>query len=393
MFLGAHLSADLVSCDGSHNSLANISHKILGGRFVCGSGDGKCWYYFDGTLWKEDNGCVRLRHELSTTVREQFTMAMHHAANMQSAYDMQSGSDARATKSACEKLLSIAFNLRNKSFKDALLVEMREYFYDEAFMDSLDVNPNLLAFNNGVWQLREKAFRPATAQDRVSLSVGYDYIPTPNVELYAKMQRYWEQLHPGEGCRDYVKRTLARQLYGDVGANLFHIHAGRCGSAGNGKSTMWEVVKVSCGDYVRKFDVSHLTAKQRPEMGKPQPVFGTWRGRRLLYCAEPNNDEAIHSGILKDMTGGECMQYMMLYCNHIFRFRPQYKVHMMCNDAPPFQGGDNGNKRRFRKVDYVSKYVDAADVDESANRYLRDDAFIQGIRDIPAARMEFLRVL
>jgi hypothetical protein len=44
---------------------------------VCGSGDRKYSYRFDGALWREDDNCVALRRELSTTVREKFTAALH----------------------------------------------------------------------------------------------------------------------------------------------------------------------------------------------------------------------------------------------------------------------------------------------------------------------------
>ena len=396
-FVGSRMNAELMACDGSHNSVAAVAYKILGHLFVCGSGDGKYWYSFNGTLWCEDVGTLAMRRELSTTVREHFTAAMHRQANSLSIDDMQSDTSAttatRANKASCEKLLGIAFNLRNKSFKDAVMVELREFFYKPDFVATLDSDPNLLAFSNGVWDLCEKAFRPASPEDRLSLSVGYDYVPIVDDAKYAKMQAYWAQLQPEPAARTYVVSTLARQLYGDVGANLLHIHAGHRGSAGNGKSTLWEVIEVSLGDYVRKFDVAHLTAKQRPEMGKPQPTFGTWRGRRLLYCAEPNDDEAINSGIMKDMTGGECVQYRLLHSNEIVQFRPQFKVHLMCNDAPPFQGGDRGNQRRLRKVDYLSRFVEADEVDEDARLFLRDDTFIQAVRDDTAWRMEFLRVL
>jgi phage/plasmid-associated DNA primase len=101
-----------------------------------------------------------------------------------------------------------------------------------------------------------------------------------------------------------------------------------------------------------------VTTKQRADPGKPMPEFARWKGARVLYCSEPTHDDVLHSGILKDMTGGEQIVYRLLFSNAISCYRPMHKLHMMCNDKPKVNGGDSGVVRRVRVVEYNSQFVD-----------------------------------
>lgn len=391
--------ADIKDSNGSHNDVARIAAKLLVGLCVCATANGKLWYTFDGTLWREDPEAIKVRHELSTTVRTQFMATLSKVSAQLTAEDLQSQSGSssqtatRESRARTERMLVVATKLQDAGFKDAVLKEMREYLFDPRFLRSLDSNPNLLAFENGVWELRERRFRAALPEDRLSLSVGYPYSWVVDNVLRARAEAYLAALHPDDGQRDYVVRSFARQLFGDSGQELFHVHAGHLASASNGKTKFFETLELCGGGYVRKFGVEMLTAKQRVDPGKPMPEFEKWRGVRVLYCSEPNHDDQLNSGIMKDLTGGEVITYRLLHSNDVQQFRPQFKMHVMTNDAPTIDGGDSGVKRRVRKVDYASRFVDSADADPSQHIYPRDPSIIQAFKDNVPMRMEFLRLL
>ena len=144
---------------------------------------------------------------------------------------------------------------------------------------------------------------------------------------------------------------------------------------------------------MRKFGVEILTSKDRIEPGKPMPEFGTWRGTRILYCTEPNQDEKLHTGVLKDITGGEIIQFRNLFSNEIQKFRPQFKVHLMCNDTPTVDGSDSGVKRRIRKIDYISRFGDPCDEDVGNFIFARDDALIQAFQERVDVKLAFFHDL
>lgn len=384
----------IIDCNGSHNEVAAIAHKLLKGKYVwvCN----KIWYEFNGNLWKEDKETIHLRHELSTTVRLQFMHTLHRVheraaeARLERYSDRSSSSRKTESQVTCEKLLGIAYKLQDEGFKDQVVRAMREYFADTGFFKKLDSKQHLLAFNNGVWDFTTNEFRPAQPDDYVSLSTGYDYQEGVD-DTYAEMVKtYFEKLHPVQEQREYVLKTIARQLYGDNGNELFHIHAGFQGAAGNGKTKFFEVLELCLGDYVRKFPIQILTAKNREEAGKPQPEYQYWRGRRILYCTEPKDDDLLHSGIMKDLTGGEQILYRLLYSNDVEVFRPQYKMHIMCNMPPKIDGSDEGVRRRIRKIDYISRFVDAELVDEANHYYARDVRFFELLKNDVCMKMEVL---
>jgi len=382
---------DIKDCNGTHNSIASITYKILKNNFICATANGKLWYEFNGSLWKEDKEGVNLRHELSTTVRQQYIYAYHTFQKKLSIDDMQSnGSNNKKNHS---EMLTIAMKLQDANFKDNIMKEMREYFYDGEFLKKLDGYTHLIGFTNGVWDFTIQNFRQAKPDDYISLHVGYDYIPEKNLDYTKMVEDYLIKLHPVEEQRDYLIQTIARQLYGDNGNELFHIHAGYLKSAGNGKTKFWESIECCTGDYTRKFPVQVLTTKMREEAGKPAPEYQYWKGRRILYCTEPNEDEVLHSGIMKDLTGGEKILYRLLYSNDIHDFRPQFKMHIMCNGPPKVDGSDEGVRRRIRKIDYISKFVDSEFVDESKYCFRKDSTFIDEIKKNNALKMEFLRFL
>ena len=385
---------DIKNCNGSHYSIANIIYKILKHKYVCATADGKLWYWFDGSLWKIDNSTLKIRHDISTFIYNYFINIMNKVAV--SVIDDSVSSTSTSVdkiKKDCERLLKISFKLCDSAFKDSLMKEMREFFYNENFLNKLDDNPNLIGFNNGVYCLKENLFRSAYPEDYISYSVGYDYIHDVNIDLRNIVIKYFEKLHPDENQRKYVLLMLAKQLYGDSGNELFHIHAGYNCSASNGKTIHFLILELCFCDYVLKIPVEIFVVKQRSEAGRPKPEMSLWRAKRILYCTEPNHDDKLNSGILKELTGGEIISYRMLYSNDIHKFKPMYKIAIMCNDPPLVEGGDEGIKRRIRKIDYISKFVDAELVDETNFCYQKDSNFISQFKDNDALKMEFARYI
>ena len=147
-------------------------------------------------------------------------------------------------KSTEERLTGIARKLQDSCFKSKIVSEMIEYMYDNKFCDNLDSKPHLLAFTNGVWDLSTSCFRQAKSEDLLSLSVGYDFVDGRDEERRQCVIDYWKSLHPDQEQREYVIKTFSRQLFGDNGLDLFHIHSGSQGTASNGKTNFFEVLEM-----------------------------------------------------------------------------------------------------------------------------------------------------
>ena len=379
------IQKEILKCNGSTHSIAKIVHSILSKQFVCATSCGSLWYYFNGSIWLIDKGCIKLRIEkLSDEIKNHFIRTYMNIISY-------NGNTSENTKQ--KLLLKIIMDLEDITYKEKLIKELRDHFYDDNFLSDLDSDPNIIAFTNGVWDLSRKIFRSTTPEDKVSMTVGYPYSPDINIEARNYIIEYLEQLHPNEDQRTYLLKTLARQLYGDSGAELLHIHAGYNGSAGNGKTKFFEILQYVLGDYIYKFPVTELTLKNRLEPHKPVPEYSYWRGKRILYCSEPNTDNSINSGVMKEFTGGEHVSYRLLFSNSVHQFKPMYKMHIMCNDPPLIDGSDCGVKRRIRKIDYISHFVSHQNVDIQNHYYLMDIQFSEKFKQDINYRREFLRYI
>jgi putative DNA primase/helicase len=384
-------------CDLTHNAVAEVASRLLKGLFICASSESKLWYRFTGSLWAEDKSGVSVHHALASTVRQVFIQTIQKMrARMRESEDGTStgGSKMLVLDSGIQRLTSITKKLQNDGFKTAVVKVMREYMYEPHFMDLLDSNYDLIGFENGVFCLASCTFRNSTPEDMVSLSVGYSYNSCPtDPDIQEIVDTYFAQLHPDPEQRDYVIRMFARQLLGDSGMNLVHVHAGVAGSGANGKTSFFQVLGHVLGQYVNKFGVELLTAKERPSPGKPMPEFANWKGRRIIYCTEPTCDERLNSGVLKDLSGSELISYRLLYSNDVQTFKPQFKIHLLTNDAPRLESGDQGISRRVRKIDYVSRFVPAADVDVSNHRYPMDETLLRRVEKEPAVKLAFMKTI
>ena len=85
--------------------------------------------------------------------------------------------------------------------------------------------------------------------------------------------------------------------------------------------------------------------------------------------------------------------YRQCHANDVQQFRPQFKLHVMCNDAPQIDGSDSGVRRRIRRIDYISRFVDASEADPARHMYPRDAALIESFKTDVALKREFLRSL
>ena len=72
---------------------------------------------------------------------------------------------------------------------------------------------------------------------------------------------------------------------------------------------------------------------------------------------EPDKNEEIHVGFMKQLTGGDKLKARGLHKDPI-EFKPQIKVVMCCNVLPRVSDNDDGTWRRIRVIEFISSFVD-----------------------------------
>ncbi|KAJ3054384.1 hypothetical protein HK102_011530 [Quaeritorhiza haematococci] len=84
----------------------------------------------------------------------------------------------------------------------------------EDFADNLDKNRDLLAFNNGVYDLKKGAFRAAEPEDYLTITVGYDFEAKRDAVVEAKIHDFLDKVFPNPEIKKYTLKFLASTLAG-----------------------------------------------------------------------------------------------------------------------------------------------------------------------------------
>lgn len=379
-----------VSSSGSHADVANVIYHYFKDCFVCANIKDNNWFYFNehiGGRWEETEVGHVLRSRLSNEIVDLY----NHFGNIYKEKAQEVADDEDAAKLQDDKhtkCLKIQIQLKDSSYKDKVMKECKEYFYDKSFEEKLNDQKNLIGFENGIYDLNKSIFREGLPSDYISLSTGIKLPVVPSDmpinledlqdlsssiedydELNNELDDFLEKVFPIESVREYTMRFLSSCLSGEIREEKFYFWTG---SGGNGKSKLIELIDFALGDYSRSMDVAFLTTK-RGSSSSASPELENIKSARFVYMSEPEKSDIIYVGKLKQMTGGDKMTTRALF-KGTTQFKPQFKIILMCNDLPQLGGNDGGIWRRIEVVKYLAKFTDNVNhVDHKRYQYLADN--------------------
>tara|TARA_Y100001970_G_C14232159_1_gene859325 strand:+ start:1 stop:984 length:984 start_codon:yes stop_codon:yes gene_type:complete len=200
------------------------------------------------------------------------------------------------------------------------------------------------------------------------------------------MNDFIDKIVPIPSVKNYTLRFLSKCLSGENRDEGFYIWTG---TGGNGKSKLIDLMSMCMGDYACNLPIALLTQKRKAS-GSASPEMAVTKGKRLAVMQEPDVNETLNVGQMKEITGNDKITARGLY-KEPFEFTPQFKLICMCNDLPHIPSNDDGTWRRLEVVDFIARFVDyETDVDEDKHRYLKD----KGIKNkIPMWVIPFLAII
>lgn len=267
------------------------------------------------------------------------------------------------------KILDVIAKLNTTSFKDNVIKECKELFHDPTFTDHLDTNPDLLGFENGIYDLKQGIFRDGNPEDYITMSTGYNYKEyDPEDPNIPEIEDFMEKVFPDEDTRAYMLQDTSSYIDGHNFRQKIRIWSG---TGGNGKSIYQNLIKLAMGEYTCKLNISLLT-KKRPPSNVPQPDLMASMNKRWAYMDEPNENDKMNIGFLKELTGGDTITGRNLYDKKQTEFIPCFKLVLCCNKKPKGPTDDGGFARRLELVEYVSRFVYQPSTDNEFE-FLRDD--------------------
>lgn len=358
----------LDSLNATHHDIAHVVHHMFKHEFVCASSKKSVWYHFNNHKWNELDDAVELKKKISKEVINEY-LRLNAELSIKASQLDSSSYERELLEGRMKQVMKITTSLKTNSFKKSVISECAELFHVHKFDELLDTKVNLIGFENGVYDLEEGIFRNGLPEDYISFTTKIDYIPfDSDAEEIHEVNTFTEQVLPIEDVRRYVIRLLSSFLSGKVGHEKFHIWTG-CG--GNGKSKIIELFRSAFGEYCTTLPITIITEK-RARAEACNPSLAKTKGKRFACLQEPEKDEHINVGLMKELTGGDIVEARGLYKDPI-EFKPQFKPVLTCNDLPEIKASDRGTWRRVRVVNFPSKFVEEPSEDPNDFEFLIDE--------------------
>jgi P4 family phage/plasmid primase-like protien len=375
-------SSDMLakSLDCTHYGVALILYVKYKFHFVCSSIKHDTWWEYTNHRWKRMDKASSLRTKISTEIANDYMVL----SNLYKRRALANPAEKDELMEMYKKAKKCMLQTQQRGFKDNVIKEAADMFLVDDFESTLDKHTDLIGFENGVYDLSKGEFRDGCPDDLLTLSTKMDYIRLNESKYTNDVVDFLTKVVPEDDVRKYVMTLVSSFLSGKTGEQKFHIWTG---SGGNGKSKFIELIESTFGEYSVKVPVTLLTGK-RASSGAATPELSNCKGRRFLSFQEPEKEDKIHVGHMKELSGGDKIMARPMYLPPI-EFKPQFKMILACNDLPTIPSDDNGTWRRIRVVDFPSRFVDEPNPEEQ-NEY-KKDIYID--EKIPQWRQTFMSML
>lgn len=353
--------------------LAYVLRQMFKDKYVCVSyaNKGGIWYMFKNHRWEMDTG-ISLRLAMSKNLytfyenKRNIIDVEFHELNT----EQTTGDRCELLKEQMKIISSIMVKLKKTTDKNNILREAMELFFDKEFIKNMDTNPNLLCFNNGVVDFKNKIFRDGYPQDYITKTTGIDYneFNTDNSEMKRTSEdilSFMEKLFPIPELNRYMWDHLSSCLIGVNRNQTFNIYFG---SGSNGKSMLTDLMSATLGEYKGTVPVT-LVTRDRNTIGGTSSEVAQLKGIRYAAMQEPSKGAKLNEGVMKELTGGDPIQARALYAASE-TFVPQFNLIVCLNNLFDIESNDDGTWRRVRRVDFLSKFVD------NCEEYTDDTKFV-----------------
>jgi P4 family phage/plasmid primase-like protien len=387
----ANIEMALLNSSGTHDTIANMVLHMYREEFRCtppkkgATVSSFEWYQYEKHAWRSLMTWTTLRSRLGNQVRDIYLklesrLAAEEAATMDTT--------VKECKAAQKKnILKIEAQLQTTGFKECVMKEATDKFYDEDFLKQMNQDPTLVGFDNGILELRSPGadgrphvkFRPGRPDDCVSFQMGrgmvgldaipyIPYDPTNPSPEHLEVLDFFQKIYPDPILREYALTLYSACLEGANHEQKFYIMSG---SGGNGKSKIIDLMGKTFGEYQDSLSATALTRK-RADAGNANPEFIDLKAKRFVSMVEPEEGEKINTSLMKQLSGQDMLKVRGLYRGQegfIFTAR----IFMSCNELPAVSSMDNGTWRRLRVIPHVSTFVEEdKPTNPAANIHARD---------------------
>jgi P4 family phage/plasmid primase-like protien len=334
----------------AHNDVAKIVHLMFNNKYVCADIEKDIWYEFRNHRWHRDIKGITLRKELSNSLSNKYAaLGSYYFQKIQETDDAGQKQMYNAKVLCIGKLID---KLKNNSFKNAVIKECMEYFYDPHFIEKMDENPFLMVFENGVYDSKNKIFRPGRPDDYCTKTTGHPFhVLDKSDKRLGELMNILEKIFINPKLFRFFKQTVSDLVRGGNRHKIFVIWTG---DGDNGKSVCADLLERAFGEYYYTPSTTLLTGKQQNSSGATADLIPC-KGARIVVISETGNNDVLNCGIMKKLTGNDPFYARGLFKEPI-KINPQFKLILHCNKLPNVSAEDKASWNRIRVLPFESKF-------------------------------------
>lgn len=332
----------------NHNAIARVMYEQYKNQFVCCNSKKDEWYEFRGHTWVYVDDGVSIKLKIMNELPKKFAVLHQYFMD-----EYLKGNDKDANKVRAEKTQKIIFELGVKNFVQSVLDMCKVYFYDGKFLERINENRTLIAFENGVYDLELGMFRDGRPDDYITMAsnVYYQDYSLEDDDVIEIMD-YLRKVFPNENIRNYFLDIVCSCLKGGNDEKIFAILTG---DGDNSKSIAVQLMELVFGEYCMKFPRELLVKGNITSSGSARPELARVRGKRIAFAQELAKNEKLNVGVLKELTGNDSFFARTLFEKGA-EIKPMFTLMLMCNEPPEIPAHDQATWNRVRVILFESRF-------------------------------------
>ena len=274
-------------------------------------------------------------------------------------HDDEDKSNIKTLKKNIAKLQSTTF-----------MASVKEHLQMQYSKENITLNNaiNGMMFTNGFYDFNNFKLRKAREDEYITFSTGYEYIENKNDIMQDINKMFLNDLMSDIHLK-FLLTAFAVSITGTRENEDFYILTG---SASNGKSSLFDLIKSMLGDYYKPMDISQLTCyKKSPNEANASLHHA--QGRRIIQIDEPEQSSTLIVSRIKEISGGDQIKCRALYSNTETIYKPQFTMFILCNDMPGLSKIDEGLARRLNVIEFPNRFCEAPKMphEKPINKFLK----------------------
>ena len=336
----------------THNDIAHILYMMYDGEYVCADVDKKpLWYKFYNHRWHISPGGLDLSRDISSTLVNKYKKLQNKFK--QQARDSLKEEDKAKFDTFNTIVGKLIKDLKTSQFKNNVMKECTEYFYDPLFLHRMDENSDITCFENGVYDSRNDIFRDGRPDDYCTKCTNICYAEyADNHPKMRKLNMILRKIFPNDNIFSFFSQVTGDHI---TRRNNYKLFLMWIGVGDNGKGVLSGLMQKSFGRYFAEPNTTILTGPPA-KSSAPSPDIVELKGAAIMMTTEPNETEKINKGTLKKFTGGDTFEARLCNSNQMVKIDGSYACIMQTNHAPDIDI-DDAVRNRMRLVPFESRFV------------------------------------